>query len=392
MWIIGTLVAFYEILFTAPSEGYWVGLLVSIFCSLLKYPLAGGGVIYDSDVVVAAFQCFVLASPSYTWQSLVGIVFCCYCELVWETVCSAEAVVGSWLFWSLLRLCHESLAASLLICRAGAIAMSQTDGGPELMHCYWFLNLYVCLVRMLQWAIYYNEFRGLFVALSPGYVFLDPGLNADDAVIQNCSMVSTLCPVWQWMFWEVLLSVLVLRYPNAGVAMSLCNSDLTTTAPDISLVSIFQWGLLLVVIFDYGLGELSALLCISSKTSRVHRGELKQSDLQPQLIQHSGHVKSEQNLQRNFKATLLHQHRKKQTRHQPQPKQKGGSTGSREEQQHTLDSSAAEQQPPACQNCSQTEKSQQFVSAPPNSRQEQKLMHVITPARPEGHHQQATST
>ncbi|GMH11665.1 hypothetical protein Nepgr_013506 [Nepenthes gracilis] len=69
-----------------------------------------------------------------------------------------------------------------------------------------------------------------------------------------------------------------------------------------------------------------------------------------------------------------------------------GSTGSRAEQQHTLDSSAAEQQPPACQNCCQTEKSQQFVSATPNSRQEQKLMHVITPARPESHHQQATST
>ncbi|GMH28160.1 hypothetical protein Nepgr_030003 [Nepenthes gracilis] len=75
-----------------------------------------------------------------------------------------------------------------------------------------------CLVRMLQWADIYNEFHGLFGALhasifcctttfvfevwkmlyrcwlkgadlncflfsSPGYVFLDPGLNADDAVV-----------------------------------------------------------------------------------------------------------------------------------------------------------------------------------------------------------------
>ncbi|GMH28161.1 hypothetical protein Nepgr_030004 [Nepenthes gracilis] len=80
-------------------------------------------------------------------------------------------------------------------------------------------------------------------------------------------MVSGLCPVWQWMFWEVFLSVLMLRYPDAGVAMSLCNSDLTTTAPEISLVSIFQWDLLLVVLLDYGLGEVRALMCGHPQTA-----------------------------------------------------------------------------------------------------------------------------
>ncbi|GMH06072.1 hypothetical protein Nepgr_007912 [Nepenthes gracilis] len=66
---------------------------------------------------------------------------------------------------------------------------------------------------------------------------------AGRVVLQKFAMVSALCLVWQWMFWEVFLSVLVLRYPDVGVAMSLCNSDLTTTAPEISLVSIFQWAI-----------------------------------------------------------------------------------------------------------------------------------------------------
>ncbi|GMH06071.1 hypothetical protein Nepgr_007911 [Nepenthes gracilis] len=41
MWIICSLVAFCGILFTAPSEGYWGGLLVSILCSPLKCSFAG---------------------------------------------------------------------------------------------------------------------------------------------------------------------------------------------------------------------------------------------------------------------------------------------------------------------------------------------------------------
>ncbi|GMH31783.1 hypothetical protein Nepgr_033627 [Nepenthes gracilis] len=40
-----------------------------------------------------------------------------------------------------------------------------------------------CLARMLQWAVFYNEFHA-----PPVMFFLDPGLNADDAVV-----------VWAWL-------------------------------------------------------------------------------------------------------------------------------------------------------------------------------------------------
>ncbi|GMH14029.1 hypothetical protein Nepgr_015870 [Nepenthes gracilis] len=60
------------------------------------------------------------------------------------------------------------------------------------------------------------------------------------------------------MFWEGFLSILELRYPDVGVTKPLCNSNLTTTAPKIALI--LQWGLLLIVLLDYGFGEVRALL------------------------------------------------------------------------------------------------------------------------------------
>ncbi|GMH31886.1 hypothetical protein Nepgr_033730 [Nepenthes gracilis] len=56
-----------------------------------------------------------------------GIYYCINnrCELVWYTNCTAVAVVVVWLFWLVMCRCHESLAASLLFCRAGAVALFQ---------------------------------------------------------------------------------------------------------------------------------------------------------------------------------------------------------------------------------------------------------------------------
>ncbi|GMH03438.1 hypothetical protein Nepgr_005277 [Nepenthes gracilis] len=101
-----------------------MGSQCSLVCCLLNLGAAAAMVNSGPDSAdCMAKGMLLMVSAILISRMPFGCCECGECGLVWESICSAEAAVVIWLFWSLMCCCLESLAPSLLICIAAKMLL-----------------------------------------------------------------------------------------------------------------------------------------------------------------------------------------------------------------------------------------------------------------------------